>query len=69
MSVWLTELGSAIEFSITLLLLITTLVCGISAIVVPAHLDAEKRFEKRLEYIIFTIGAGILLALLLFAPR
>ncbi|MCB5225636.1 hypothetical protein JAO78_002265 [Alishewanella sp. 16-MA] len=69
MSVWLVELGSAVEFAVTLLLLITALVCLVSAIVVPANKDAELRFEKRLEYTVFAIGAAVLWALFMFAPR
>lgn len=69
MSAWLVVLGSAVEFTITLLLLVTTLVAAITAILVPASLTAEQRFEKRLEYIVFAIGAAVLLALMLFAPR
>ncbi len=68
MAAWLEVLGSAVEFAVTLLLLITALVCAVSALVVPAE-AGEKRFEKRLEYVIFAVGAAILWALLVFAPR
>lgn len=69
MSAWFAELFVAVEFTVTLLLLVTTLVAAICAIVVPKALTAEQRFEKRLEYTVFAIGAAVLLALVLFAPR
>lgn len=66
---WLADVGSALEFTVTVLLLITCLVSIISAVLVPKSVTAEVRFEKRLEYTVFAIGALVLLALLLLAPR
>lgn len=66
---WLADVGSALEFTVTVLLLITCLVSIISAVLVPKSVTAEVRFEKRLEYTVFAIGAMVLLALLLLAPR
>lgn len=62
-------LGSAVAFGVQLLLLVTALVCAISTVLVPASLGAEKRFEVRLEYFIFTTGATVLWAFTMFAPR
>lgn len=69
MSAWLAILGSAFEFALTVLLLVTCLVSAILAIMLPASLTPEQRFEKRLEYVVFTLGSAVLLALVLFAPR
>lgn len=69
MSAWFELLGSAVAFGVQLLLLVTALVCVILTILVPASLGAEKRFEARLEYFMFTTGAAVLWAFTMFAPR
>ena len=51
-------LGSALVFALTVLSLIMGLTCLVSAVLVPAEVGAEKRFEKRLEYGMFT-AAGL----------
>jgi len=48
-------LGSALVFGLTTLFLLTGLTCLFSALLVPAEVGPEKRFEKRLEYGIFTV--------------
>ncbi|KKO50116.1 hypothetical protein VT06_03810 [Arsukibacterium sp. MJ3] len=51
--------GSALLFGLTTLFLLTGLTCLISALMVPAAVGPEKRFEMRLEYSMFAV-AGIL---------
>ena len=48
-------LGSALVFGLTTLFLLTALTCLFSALLVPAAMGPEKRFEQRLEYGIFTV--------------
>ncbi|MDP5135906.1 hypothetical protein [Rheinheimera baltica] len=60
-------LGSALVFGLTTLFLLTGLSCLFSALLVPAEIGPEKRFEKRLEYGIFTlvglVGFGVLMVI------
>ena len=60
-------LGSALVFGLTTLFLLTGLSCLFSALLVPAEIGSEKRFEKRLEYGIFTlvglVGFGVLMVI------
>ncbi|MDP5150256.1 hypothetical protein [Rheinheimera baltica] len=60
-------LGSALVFGLTTLFLLTGLSCLFSALLVPAEIGPEKRFEKRLEYSIFTlvglVGFGVLMVI------
>ncbi|CAM3722909.1 hypothetical protein [Rheinheimera salexigens] len=53
-------LVSALVFGVTVLLLVMGLTFCVSAALVPAQADTEKRFEKRLEYGVMG-GAGIIL--------
>jgi len=48
-------LGSALVFGLTTLFLLAGLTCLVSAVLVPAEEGAEKQFEKRLEYGMFTL--------------
>jgi len=48
-------LGSALVFGLTRLFLLTGLTCLFSALLVPAEVGPEKRFEKRLEYGVLTL--------------
>jgi hypothetical protein len=48
-------LGSALVFGLTTLFLLTGLTCLFSALLVPAEVGPEKRFEKRLEYGVLTL--------------
>ncbi|MBZ9612841.1 hypothetical protein [Rheinheimera maricola] len=58
-------LGSALVFGLTTLFLLMGLTCLFSALLVPAEVGPEKRFEKRLEYGMFTavglVGFAVLL--------
>jgi hypothetical protein len=58
-------LGSALVFGLTTLFLLTGLTCLFSALLVPADVGAEKRFEKRLEYGILTVVGFIGFAVLM----
>ncbi|HAW92661.1 MULTISPECIES: hypothetical protein [unclassified Arsukibacterium] len=49
-------LGSALVFGLTTLSFLTGLTCLISALLVPADVGPERRFEKRLEYSIFAVA-------------
>lgn len=59
-------LGSALVFGVTVLCLILGLSCLVSTFLVPAELGAEKRFEKRLEYVMFTVSALVAFAVMLY---
>ncbi|HSG52006.1 MAG TPA: hypothetical protein VLA40_07850 [Rheinheimera sp.] len=48
-------LGSALVFGLTTLFLLAGITCLVSAVLVPAEEGAEKQFEKRLEYGMFTL--------------
>ena len=60
-------LGSALVFGLTTLFLLAGLTCLVSALLVPAEVGPEKRFEKRLEYSMFAlvglVGYGVLMVM------
>lgn len=60
-------LASALVFGLTTLFLLAGLTCLVSALVVPAEVGPEKRFEKRLEYSMFAavglVGFAVLLVI------
>ncbi len=57
--------GSALVFGLTTLCLLAGITCLLSALLVPADVGPEKRFEKRLEYSMFAV-AGLVVFLVLF---
>uniref|UniRef100_A0A486XJB0 Uncharacterized protein n=1 Tax=Rheinheimera sp. BAL341 TaxID=1708203 RepID=A0A486XJB0_9GAMM len=59
-------LGSALVFGLTTLCLLAGLTCLFSALLVPADVGSEKRFEKRLEYVMFAAVGLVSFAVLLF---
>ncbi|MBU1310582.1 hypothetical protein MN202_12420 [Rheinheimera muenzenbergensis] len=59
-------LGSALVFGLTTLCLLAGLTCLISALLVPAEVGAEKRFEKRLEYTMFAAVGLVSFAVMLY---
>ena len=59
-------LGSALVFGVTTLFLLTGLTCLFSALLVPADVGSEKRFEKRLEYSMFAAVGLVGFAVMLF---
>ncbi|OYW90321.1 MAG: hypothetical protein B7Z18_11585 [Alishewanella sp. 32-51-5] len=65
----LAALCPALWFTLQLLLLLAALICAVLIVFPPSSEDAEKRFEQRLEYTIFTIGMTVLWLLVSFAPR
>ena len=65
----LAALCPALCFTLQLLLLLAALICAVLIVFPPSSEDAEKRFEQRLEYTIFTIGMTVLWLLVSFAPR
>ncbi|GGW51419.1 hypothetical protein [Alishewanella tabrizica] len=62
-------MGPALLFTAQLLLLLSALICSVLIIFPSSSDDPEKRFEQRLEYVIFTIGTSVLWLLVAFAPR
>ena len=58
-------LGSALVFGLTTLFFLAGLTCLISALLVPANVGAEKRFEKRLEYSIFAVAGLVCFSVLM----
>ena len=69
MANWLAVLCPALWFTLQLLLLLAALICAVLIVFPSSSEDAEKRFEQRLEYTIFTIGMAVLWLLVSFAPR
>ncbi|MDD4863334.1 MAG: hypothetical protein PHE38_04940 [Alishewanella agri] len=65
----LAVLCPALWFTLQLLLLLAALICAVLIVFPSGSEDAEKRFEQRLEYTIFTIGMTVLWLLVSFAPR
>lgn len=59
-------LGSALVFGLTTLCLLAGLTCLFSALLVPAEVGAEKRFEKRLEYSMFAAVGLVCFAVMLY---
>ena len=59
-------LGSALIFGVTTLFLLAGLTCLFSALLVPAEIGSEKRFEKRLEYSMFAAVGLVGFAVMLF---
>ena len=59
-------LGSALVFGLTTLCLLAGLTCLFSALLVPAEVGPEKRFEKRLEYVMFAAVGLVSFAVLLY---
>lgn len=59
-------LSSAVVFGFTVLCLVLGLSCLLSTFFVPAELGAEKRFEKRLEYVMFSVTALVAFAVMLY---
>ncbi|MAD77292.1 MAG: hypothetical protein CML20_21370 [Rheinheimera sp.] len=57
-------LGSTLVFGLTTLSFLTGLTCLISALLVPADIGPEQRFEKRLEYSIFAVAGLVCFAVL-----
>ncbi|KKO47361.1 hypothetical protein WG68_01645 [Arsukibacterium ikkense] len=57
--------SSALVFGITTLCLLAGVTCLLSALLVPAAVGPEKRFEKRLEYSMLGV-AGLVVFMVLF---
>ncbi|MEO3679484.1 hypothetical protein ABGI61_10655 [Rheinheimera sp. FR7-31] len=59
-------LASALVFGLTTLCLLAGLTCLFSALLVPAEVGAETRFEKRLEYSMFAAAGLVSFAVLMY---
>ncbi|MDX5406406.1 MAG: hypothetical protein LPK11_05090 [Chromatiaceae bacterium] len=59
-------LASALVFGLTTLCLLAGLTCLFSALLVPADVGPETRFEKRLEYSMFAAVGLVSFAVLMY---